>query len=140
MRLLLDTNILLDVLLSDRAGKAASTEVLNLCEAGSHQGLVAWQTLPTVSYYYSKSHTDQQTWDMLHDLLAFIDVPTVGKRDILKAWNYSLTDFEDALQVACAEADQSDYIITRNLRDFAPSTVPALSPETFLALHGNAHP
>jgi predicted nucleic acid-binding protein len=140
MRLLLDTNILLDVLLSERIGKAASTEVLNLCEAGSHQGLVAWQTLPTISYYHRKCHSDQETWDMLHDLLAFIDVPTVGKPDALKAWNYSLTDFEDALQVACAEADQADYIITRNLRDFASSPVPALSPESFLALHGMTHP
>ena len=140
MRLLLDTNILLDVLLSDRTGKSASMEVMNLCEAGSHQGLLAWQTLPTVSYYHRKRHTDQQTWDMLQDLLAFIDIPTVGKSDILKAWNYSITDFEDALQVACAEAGQADYIITRNLRDFATSPVPALSPEAFLALHGNACP
>lgn len=62
MRLLLDTNILLDVILSDRIGKAASTEVLNLCESGSHQGLVAWQTLPTVSYYYRRGHTNQETW------------------------------------------------------------------------------
>jgi predicted nucleic acid-binding protein len=134
MRLLLDTNILLDVILSDRAGKAASTAVLNLCEAGSHQGLVAWQTLPTVSYYHRRGHTNQETWDMLRDLLAFIGVPTVGKRDLLKAWNYSLTDFEDALQVACAEADLADYIITRNLRDFASSPVPALTPESFLVL------
>jgi predicted nucleic acid-binding protein len=133
MRLLLDTNILLDVILSDRAGKHGSTLVLDLCESGSHHGMVAWQTLPTVSYYHRKGHTNQETWDMLRDLLAFIDVPTVRKRDLLKAWNYSLTDFEDALQVACAEADQADYIITRNLRDFAFSPIPALTPEAFLA-------
>lgn len=140
MRLLLDTNILLDILLSDRIGKAASMEVMNLCEAGIHQGLVAWHTLPTVSYYHRKSHTDRQTWDMLQDLLAFIGIPAVGKSDALKAWSYTLTDFEDALQVACAEASQADYIITRNLRDFAPSPVPALTPESFLALPRNTHP
>lgn len=140
MRLLLDTNILLDVILSDRIGKAASTEVLNLCESGSHQGLVAWQTLPTVSYYHRRGHTNQETWDMLRDLSAFVDVPTVGKSDLLKAWDYSLADFEDALQVACAEADQADYIITRNIRDFATSPVPALTPESFLALPGDSDP
>lgn len=140
MRLLLDTNILLDVMLSDRAGKAGSTLVMNLCESGSHQGLVAWQTLPTVGYYYRKGHTNQETWDMLRDLLAFIGVPTVGKRDLLKAWLYSLTDFEDALQVACAEADQADFIITRNLRDFASSPIPAHTPEAFLALYAESDP
>jgi predicted nucleic acid-binding protein len=134
MRLLLDTNILLDVILSDRAGKAGSTQILDLCESGSHQGLVAWQTLPTVSYYHRKGHTNQETWDMLRDLLVFIEVPTVGKTDLLKAWNYSLTDFEDALQVACAEADAADYIIARNIRGFASSSIPAHTPESFLAL------
>ncbi len=117
-----------------RAGKVASTQVLDLCESGAHQALVAWQTLPTVSYYHRKGHTNQETWDMLRDLLAFIDVPTVGKRDLLKAWNHSLTDFEDALQVAWGEADQADFIIARNIRDFATSPIPARTPEDFLAL------
>ncbi len=136
MRLLLDTNILLDVLLSGRTGNATSTQILDLCEMGLHPGVVAWQTLPTVSYYYRKGHTDQETWDMLHDLVQFLAIPTVGKLDLLKAWSYSLKDFEDALQVCCAQADLVDVIITRNISDFVSSPVPAYTPEAFLALFG----
>ena len=76
---------------------------------------MAWQTLPTVSYYHRKGHTTRETWDMLRDLLVFIEGPTVGKSDLLKEWRYALTDFEDALQVACGEADRADLIIKNNL-------------------------
>jgi len=74
MRLLLDTNILLDVILTGRPGNATSTRILNLCEVGTHQGLVAWQTLPTVSYYHRKGHTTRERWGMLRDLPVFIEV------------------------------------------------------------------
>jgi predicted nucleic acid-binding protein len=140
MRLLLDTNILLDVILTGRSGNATSTGILNLCEQGTHLGLVAWQTLPTLSYYHQKGHTHQETWDMLRDLLGFLEVPTVGKADVLKAWSYGLTDFEDALQVACGEADQADIIITRNIRDFVASPIRACTPEEFFAQYGNPAP
>ncbi len=124
MRLLLDTNVLLDVVLN-RAGKPASEAVLDLCESGVFQGMVAWQTLPTVSYSYRRGHTNQETWDMLKDMLVFVEVPTVGKADVLKAWSYAISDFEDALQVACAEAEGVAVIVTRNVADFANSPISA---------------
>jgi predicted nucleic acid-binding protein len=132
MRLLLDTNVLSDALLI-RPGKPASEAILNLCESGTHQAIVAWQTLPTVSYYYRRGHTDAETWEMLREMIAFIDVPTVGKSDVIKALSYAITDFEDALQLSCAEADRADAIITRNVKDFVSSPIRVFAPEDFLA-------
>jgi hypothetical protein len=59
MRVLLDANVLLDCLVLEasgqpRAGKAASDQVLTLCDTGVHYGLVAWHTLPIVAYYHGK--------------------------------------------------------------------------------------
>jgi hypothetical protein len=48
---------------------------------------------------------------------------------------YGISDFEDALQVACAVAGFADFIITRNMEDFAPSSIPALTPEAFLTAY-----
>ena len=42
-------------------------------------------------------------------------------------------DFEDALQSATAQRIQADYIITRNVKDFRPSKVPAFTPSELLA-------
>ena len=43
-----------------------------------------------------------------------------------------IADFEDAIQMACAEEMGVDYIITRNTRDFTQSKTPALNPAEFL--------
>ena len=77
---------------------------------------------------------------MLKDMLVFVQVPTVGKADVLKAWSYAISDFEDALQVACAEAEGVAVIVTRNVADFANSPIKALTPEDFLQKHGPQTP
>ena len=52
------------------------------------------------------------------------------------AWRATgLADFEDALQLLCAIAGRADVIVTRNGPDFAASTIPAMTPEDFLAAH-----
>ena len=42
-------------------------------------------------------------------------------------------DFEDALQIACAEADNCDFILTSNIRHFQRYTrIPVYTPAEFL--------
>ena len=44
-----------------------------------------------------------------------------------------MPDFEDAVVDAVAERNGADYILTRNIKDFAGSSVPAVTPTEFLA-------
>ncbi len=44
-----------------------------------------------------------------------------------------MADFEDALQVAATIACAADIILTRNTDEFKASTLPAMTPEEFLA-------
>lgn len=138
MRLLLDTNILLDCLVMEksglpRAGKAASGELLTRCDNGIHQGLMAWHTLPIVAYYFRKENTPQDTGIMMDNLMTMLEIPTVGQSQAASWRTFGLTDFEDALQAACAIAGVADMIITRNLSDFAGIAIPVMTPEAFLA-------
>lgn len=138
MRVLLDANVLLDCLVLEasgqpRQGKLASEQVLTLCDAGVHRGLVAWHTLPIVAYYYGRQHTPQDTGAMMDGLLAVLEVPMVGHLKAADWRSHGLDDFEDALQVASAQAGMADVLITRNLQDFAGCAMPVLSPEAFLA-------
>jgi predicted nucleic acid-binding protein len=43
-----------------------------------------------------------------------------------------ISDFEDAIIAAIAMREKTDYIITRNTKDFSKSPVPAITPDTFL--------
>jgi predicted nucleic acid-binding protein len=138
MRLLLDANVLLDCMVLEasglpRAGKAASDQVLNLCDTGAHQGLVAWHTLPMVAYYHQRQHGVQDTAAMMDTLLAMLQVPTVTHRDAQNWRSHGISDFEDALQFASAVAGVADVIITRNTVDFAGSAIAVKTPEEFLA-------
>lgn len=44
-----------------------------------------------------------------------------------------VTDFEDAVTSAAANAAGLEVIVTRNTSDFVASSVPAILPEEFLA-------
>ena len=43
-----------------------------------------------------------------------------------------MPDFEDAVVDAVAERNGSSYILTRNVKDFSESIVPAISPTDFI--------
>lgn len=138
MRLLLDANVLLDCLVLEsngqpRSGKMASERVIDLCDQGTHQGLMAWHTLPIVSYYHGRQNSGSDTAAMLDGLLQLVQIPTVGHADAASWRNHGVTDFEDALQVASALAGNADLIITRNVKDFASAVLPAMTPEDFLS-------
>lgn len=138
MRILLDANVVLDCLVLEasgepRPGKAASDQLLNLCDAGVHQGLIAWHTLPIVAYYHGKQHAAPETGAMMDALLAMLEVPSVGHANAAGWRSHGMIDFEDALQVASALAGLVDVLVTRNTKDFSGSPVPVMTPEQFLA-------
>ena len=140
MRLMLDANVLLDCLVLEasglpRAGKPASDQVLNECDTGKHQGLVAWHTLPIVAYYHGKQPSAQNTAAMMDSLLAMLEVPSVGHHDAADWRSHGISDFEDALQMASAVAGQADLFITRNVNDFQGCIIPVMTPEQFLAAY-----
>jgi predicted nucleic acid-binding protein len=140
MRLLLDANVLLDCLILEsnglpRVGKEASAQILDLCDRGHHQGLVAWHTLPIISYYHGRQNPVDQTAALMDALLRVVEIPTVGHAEALAWRSHGVADFEDALQAASAVAGQADFIITRNKDDFLGSLVPALMPEAFLVAY-----
>ena len=68
-----------------------------------------------------------------------LDVATVGRVTLEQATRRGLADFEDAVIVESARGGQADYIVTRNLKDFAKSPIPVHTPESFRALLDRIH-
>ncbi len=133
MRLLLDTNIFLD-LPQRRTGVEASQAVINLL-GRVHEGFVAWHTLSNVFYIAGRLSNARTARDLVHDILTWCEVASVSHEDAVKAEAMSMEDFEDALQIAAALSAKADWIITRDFDDYASSAVPAIAPENFLRLH-----
>ncbi len=76
---------------------------------------------------------DQTARAFIGGLLDLIEIGPSSTELARKALALRLNDLEDAMQVVVAEAVAADMIITRNLRDFSGSPVPAIRPEDFLA-------
>ena len=79
-----------------------------------------------------KELDNQRTKEIINQLQLVFTVADLKADDIKRALEMDFTDFEDALQSACAVRIKADYIITRNIKDFAGSRVPAIKPSELL--------
>ncbi len=132
MRVLVDTNILLDVLL-DRAGLADESQaVLDWCEENPGEGWIAWHTLANLYYVGLKTAGKKEAERFVDEILEVLDICPADSLAARTARTLPLTDFEDALQVAAARNAKVTRIVTRNKKDFRRSPIPAFTPKEFL--------
>jgi predicted nucleic acid-binding protein len=127
MKVLVDTDVLLDVALSRRDFFDASARVLNWAEAEPGQAAIAWHSLSNLAYLVRPD-----VRPFIRELLQFVEVATVGTETARLAVEMPLVDLEDALQVASAVAFGASFLITRNLAHYRRSPIPAVSPTQFL--------
>lgn len=132
MRLLIDINVILDVIFQ-RPGEAASSELIATCSQ-QNQAYLAWHSIATLFYLVERQQNAKTAYLVITELLAWAQVASTGHADALQALQLTMTDFEDALQASAALACGANFIITRNVGDFAASPVPAMTPEKYLAL------
>jgi predicted nucleic acid-binding protein len=133
MKLLLDTNIVVDVL-SRRSGYLDSLKVLRCCEAKKADGFVSAVTVTDVMYILRKHMKPEDMRGALLTFVSIVDIADVAKSDIREAFSCGMRDFEDAVQAMCAKRIRADRIVTRNVKDFEGSPVRAVLPADVLAL------
>ena len=134
MKIFLDTNILMDVLLARQPFCLHSALLLELCADGRLDGYISTITFPTLAYILRKGHTPEYVRQKLH-VLTDIVKPVDFTAGLLKqAITLPFNDLEDAIQYVCAMSCNVEAIITRNIKDFADSGIPAFAPENFLAV------
>jgi len=132
MRVFLDTNILLDVLLNRPELVADSEAVIVRCEAAGYQMFIAWHGLATAYYLLKRGRSEVDAMVEVDKILSWARVADATDTNARDARALGSGDFEDALQAVSAEASAADCIITRNTTDFAKSTIAVLTPQEFV--------
>ncbi len=133
LKILIDTNVIIDVLVNREPFVDSSSAVLKLCESNSFQGFITATTITDIYYVLQKSIADKSSlYNALEKLLTLVEVCDVTKQNIFNAMKLRESDFEDAIQSDCALIAGADYIITRNTKDFKNSKVEAITPSDFL--------
>ena len=133
MVLLIDANILLDVLLDREAFVRDSSLIWKLCETEKAKGYVSVLTFANQVYIMRKQLEPEKIEEVFRKLNLIFEFTDFCVTDLVRATELGWKDFEDAIQSATAERVHADYIITRNVRDFAKSKVLAFTPSELLA-------
>lgn len=132
MVLLIDANVILDVLLNRSEFVKDSSIIWKLCETGQVKGYVSTLSFANMMYIMRKQLDSKQIQDVFRKLKLIFEFSDFSSSILEKAVNMQWEDFEDAIQSATAESIHANYIITRNVKDFLKSDVPAFTPSEFL--------
>lgn len=133
MRVLIDTNVLLDVLMGRQPYFDIADQIIKLCADKKIEGYMAAHSIPNMFYILRKSMSDDERREALKFICQIVKIEGIDYIKIYSAIdNKEFSDLEDCLQEECAVAVSADYIVTRNMKDFVNSKVPAILPDMFL--------
>ncbi len=136
MRVLVDTNVLLDVLAGREPFYPEAARIWTLAESGAVDACIAAIGFSNC-FYVMRKHGGQRSAEQAVRLLRDIFTPVeLTARIIGQAIDSDLEDFEDAIQFHSAIHAGADCIVTRNPDDFPRDAVSILTPAEFLATHG----
>jgi predicted nucleic acid-binding protein len=136
LKVLVDVNVVVDVLLGREPWAGDSARLLDAAERKKITAYVAGHTVTTAYYIVARSGGARKAATAVTDLLRIVRIVPIESADFAQALVLGMTDFEDAVQAAAAAKIGADYIATRDEKDFRRSPVEARSPSEILAQLG----
>ncbi len=133
MKVFLDTNILLDVLV-ERDNKEFTENATTILGLGSNRVLDLYMSVLSVTTiaYVLRNMTAVKKKGIIKDLVSIVKVLPSLPEHVENMLECQMNDIEDAMQVQSAKEGQCDVIVTRNTTDFRDAGLPVISPEEFL--------
>jgi len=138
MRVLFDTNVILDVLLDPRHYAEASAAAWAAVETGVSEGLLAAHAVTTIHYLARKEMGAAKARRIISAMLKVFGVAALDGAVIQEALQLSFSDFEDAVTAAAARFANCECIVTRDPKGFRGSPVRCLTPEAANPLLGKS--
>ncbi len=133
-KVLFDTNIILDIALKRIPHYEASSKLFELIDLESIEAYITGSSVTDIYYIARKEKGRDITRKFLLELIQIVPVLGVDHTIIFQALQ---SDFEDAVQAFSAGANDLEYIITRNKKDFVGSEIEILSPEEAIVTFSN---
>jgi predicted nucleic acid-binding protein len=133
VRVLIDTNILLDFLLQREPFFQEAELLFRAIDMGQVVGYITATTLTDI-FYISRRHTRsvEQARQAVSETLTAMAICPIDRAVLELAFNSGLADFEDAVQIFSADAQGLEVIVTRDAQGFLSSPIPVLSVQELL--------
>ena len=103
MKILIDTNVILDVLCDRTDFVESSSKIWKLCEIEKIDGYISALSIPNIVYILRKELTPEKTQQIIEQLFMIFHIADLKSSDIRKAANMKTSDYEDAIQMVCAQ-------------------------------------
>lgn len=139
IRLMIDTNIFIDVFAKRDSFYMNSKKVLELCENKNIIGFVSASNITDIYYLIRRITKSSLTaYDAIGSILNIVKVVSVTNNDVEMAYIQKAKDFEDCLLATCAKSNNVKGIITRNKSDFESFGIDLYSPEEIINIISNS--
>ena len=143
MRILFDTNIILDVLLNRKRFVELSSNLVGMVENNTIEGYLCATTITTLDYLITKTINKKQAKIEIKKLLTIFNIAGVNATVIELSVNSTFDDFEDAVQYYSGECCRVEGLVTRNTKDYKNVKLPIYTPDELWGIvtitqHGNA--
>jgi len=133
MKVLVDTNVALDILLHRQDYPNAKVIYL-LAERNQIDCYIPSSAITDIFYIARKDLDKKTAKESVKSLLQTFKPATVTDSHIYHALDLDWDDFEDSVQYVVGEGFSADYIVTRNTADFALGDIPAVTPGQFIEI------
>lgn len=136
MKVLLDTNVILDVFLSREPNIQAAEKIFEMVYNEKIEAYTTASSITDIYYITAKRLGDKPTREALRNLFNLLGIIAVDGGDCTVALDLPISDFEDALVFVCAGKVNIDYIITNDngFLNVDSELANVISPVDFLAL------
>lgn len=134
MKILIDTNIILDLIQSREPFSENASKIINSCVKKENEGYISAHSLSDIFFILRKDKTVEERKALILNLCSFfIVIPEDKNFYTAVCQNNDWNDLEDGLQMKCADFEKLDYIVTRDAgKGFNNSPVKVISAEEFL--------
>ncbi|BAZ19585.1 hypothetical protein NIES4073_04580 [Kalymmatonema gypsitolerans NIES-4073] len=132
MRVLIDTNVVLDFLQEREPFLEDAARLFEKIDAGEVKGFIAATTITNIYYIVRKAAGAIVAEDAIAQILMDLHICAVDRGVLEQAITLNFQDFEDAVQCACGIAHGVDAIVTRDASGFASAGIVVMSPRELL--------
>ena len=132
MKILIDTNVILDVLCNRKSFMGDSLNIMRLCEAKKIVGCISALSIANIIYIMRKELNHEDIKLLLNKIGHILEIVDLKTNDLMMACIQEFNDYEDAIQSVQASRIKANFIVTRNIKDFDKSKVFTLEPKEFL--------
>lgn len=131
MRVLLDTNVLIDLYTQRPPEGDVAQKLLIMREFGDAELWASAKSFTDVFYVLHKTYSSERIQKAFEESYQWLEICSLNAADIRLATSRAWPDFEDCLIDVCAEKVKADVLLTRDERGFSAAHVRVASPREF---------